>query len=111
MRRPKPRDLAAFLIDQHHGGVAGDAAAHGPDQRADLVRGRDIVIEQDEPGWADIGKKRGLVGGHGPMNEGVEIDSEVAHGARSVIEEQVTNGVAVRMALLYGVATPGREAQ
>ena len=37
----------------------------------------------------------------GPMNEGVEIDPDVAHGARSVIEEQVTNGVAVRMALLY----------
>jgi len=37
----------------------------------------------------------------GPMNEGVEISPEVAHGAQSVIEEQVTNGVAVRMALLY----------
>ena len=44
----------------------------------------------------------------GPMNEGVEIDPEVAHGARSVIEEQVTNGVAVRMALLYSLATPVR---
>lgn len=37
----------------------------------------------------------------GPMNEGVEISAEVAHGARSLIEEQVTNGVAVRMAILY----------
>jgi aspartate carbamoyltransferase catalytic subunit len=36
----------------------------------------------------------------GPMNEGVEIDPEVAHGAASVIERQVTNGVAVRMAIL-----------
>ena len=45
----------------------------------------------------------------GPMNEGIEIDPEVAHGARSVIEEQVTTGVAVRMAALYGIATPGRE--
>jgi aspartate carbamoyltransferase catalytic subunit len=43
------------------------------------------------------------------MNEGIEIDPEVAHGARSVIEEQVTNGVAVRMALLYGMVTPARE--
>ena len=42
------------------------------------------------------------------MNEGVEIDSEIAHGARSVIEEQVTNGVAVRMALLYRLITPAR---
>ncbi len=40
----------------------------------------------------------------GPMNEGVEIDAAVAHGPRSLIEEQVTNGVAVRMALLYLLA-------
>ncbi len=45
----------------------------------------------------------------GPMNEGVEIDPAVAHGAQSVIEEQVTNGVAVRMALLYRLAMPLRE--
>lgn len=45
----------------------------------------------------------------GPMNEGVEIDPEVAHGASSVIEEQVTNGVAVRMAVLYGLAIPAQE--
>jgi aspartate carbamoyltransferase catalytic subunit len=37
----------------------------------------------------------------GPMNEGVEIDPKVARSAQSVIETQVTNGVAVRMALLY----------
>src|SRR5579859_417537 len=36
----------------------------------------------------------------GPMNEGIEIDPAVAHGAASMIEEQVANGVAVRMALL-----------
>lgn len=40
----------------------------------------------------------------GPMNEGVEIMPEVAVSAQSVIEEQVTNGVAVRMALLYRLA-------
>lgn len=40
----------------------------------------------------------------GPMNEGIEIMPEVAYGAQSVIEEQVTNGVAVRMALLYLLA-------
>ena len=37
----------------------------------------------------------------GPMNEGVEIMPEAATSPRSVIETQVTNGVAVRMALLY----------
>ena len=37
----------------------------------------------------------------GPMNRGVEIASEVADGPYSVILEQVANGVAVRMAVLY----------
>ncbi|MDI6809676.1 MAG: aspartate carbamoyltransferase catalytic subunit [Candidatus Eisenbacteria bacterium] len=37
----------------------------------------------------------------GPINRGVEIDNEVADGAHSVILGQVTNGVAVRMAVLY----------
>ena len=36
----------------------------------------------------------------GPMNRGVEITGEVADGPQSVIREQVTNGVAVRMAVL-----------
>lgn len=40
----------------------------------------------------------------GPMNEGVEISPAVASGLQSVIEEQVTNGVAVRMAVLYLLA-------
>jgi aspartate carbamoyltransferase catalytic subunit len=40
----------------------------------------------------------------GPMNRGVEIDSAVADGGRSVILEQVANGVAVRMAVLYLLA-------
>lgn len=44
----------------------------------------------------------------GPINRGVEIDSEVADGLQSVILDQVTNGLAVRMAVLYlcgGLAT------
>jgi len=36
----------------------------------------------------------------GPMNEGVEIASDVAHGSRSFIQKQVENGVAIRMAIL-----------
>ena len=40
----------------------------------------------------------------GPMNEGVEIAADVAAGAQSVITDQVTNGVAIRMALLYLLA-------
>ena len=44
----------------------------------------------------------------GPMNEGVEIAPDVAIGAQSVIAEQVTNGVAIRMALLYLLAGVAR---
>jgi len=40
----------------------------------------------------------------GPMNRGVEIDSDVADGPHAVILDQVTNGVAIRMAVLYLLA-------
>ncbi len=46
----------------------------------------------------------------GPMNRGVEISSEVADGSYSVILEQVSNGVAVRMAVLYLLAGVEEEA-
>ena len=45
----------------------------------------------------------------GPMNRGVEIDSDVADGPCSVILEQVANGVAVRMAVLYLLAGQDEE--
>ena len=51
-----------------------------------------------------LAKKDCLVMHPGPMNRGVEIDSRVADGPQSVILEQVTNGVAVRMAVLYLLA-------
>jgi aspartate carbamoyltransferase catalytic subunit len=40
----------------------------------------------------------------GPMNRGVEIDSTVADGAKSLIREQVEMGVAVRMAVLEALS-------
>ena len=46
----------------------------------------------------------------GPINRGVEIDSDLADGPRSVILEQVTNGIAVRMAVLYLCAGGSPEA-
>ena len=58
----------------------------------------------------DRAKSGALVMHPGPMNEGIEISSSIAHGDRSVIEEQVGNGVAIRMALLYHLAT-GQPAQ
>jgi aspartate carbamoyltransferase catalytic subunit len=48
--------------------------------------------------------ERVLIMHPGPMNEGVEISPEAATAPNAVIEEQVTNGVAVRMALLYRLA-------
>jgi aspartate carbamoyltransferase catalytic subunit len=43
----------------------------------------------------------------GPINRGIEISSEIADGGRSLILDQVTNGVAVRMAVLYLLAGGG----
>ena len=45
----------------------------------------------------------------GPMNRGIEVSSEIADGGRSLILDQVTNGVAVRMAVLYLLAGVGHE--
>ena len=56
-------------------------------------------------------KPGALVMHPGPMNEGIEISSGIAHGGNSVIEEQVTNGVAVRMAVLYQLTTGPRTVQ
>jgi len=43
----------------------------------------------------------------GPINRGIELSQDVADGPYSVILEQVTNGVAVRMAVLYLLFTEG----
>lgn len=50
-----------------------------------------------------LAKPDAIVMHPGPMNRGVEIDSDVADGPQSVILEQVSNGVAVRMAVLQAV--------
>jgi aspartate carbamoyltransferase catalytic subunit len=51
-----------------------------------------------------LAKSDAIVMHPGPMNRGVEIESAVADGPQSVILEQVTNGLAVRMAVLYLLA-------
>lgn len=48
-----------------------------------------------------LADKEAIVMHPGPMNRGLEIASDVADGPRSVILEQVTNGIAVRMAVMY----------
>jgi aspartate carbamoyltransferase catalytic subunit len=56
------------------------------------------------PERAALAKPGAIIMHPGPMNRGVEIASEVADGPGSVILDQVTNGVAVRMAILYLLA-------
>ncbi|MFO7987730.1 MAG: aspartate carbamoyltransferase catalytic subunit [Desulfatiglandaceae bacterium] len=92
----------------------------------EAVRNKDVImllriqLEREGPAWAgfpsireyatffglntDIlkGAKKDVMVMHpGPLNRGVEVTSEVADGAHSVILDQVTHGVAVRMAVLY----------
>jgi aspartate carbamoyltransferase catalytic subunit len=55
-----------------------------------------------------LAKEGALVMHPGPMNRGVEIASEVADGAQSVIQEQVEMGVAVRMAVMEALLDPRR---
>lgn len=58
----------------------------------------------------DLAARDALVMHPGPMNRGVEIASDVADGTASVILDQVTNGVAVRMAILFALAGGGEAA-
>ena len=51
-----------------------------------------------------LAKPDAIVMHPGPVNEDIEMAADVLHGARSVVNEQVANGVAVRMALLYLLA-------
>jgi aspartate carbamoyltransferase catalytic subunit len=53
------------------------------------------------PRHLELAKEDAIIMHPGPLNRGVEISPEVADGTHSVILEQVTNGVAVRMAVLY----------
>lgn len=87
-------------------------------READVVMGLRIQLERQQKGLfpsvreyhryfgltperVALAKKNALVMHPGPMNRGVEIASSVADGDQSLIGEQVTNGVAVRMALLF----------
>ena len=98
---------------------------------ADAVEGADVVMilriqreRQDAaffPSLREYAVHYGLKADHldraapdaivmhpGPINRGIEISSELADGARSLILDQVTNGVAVRMAVLYLLAGGSR---
>src|SRR3989475_1869791 len=60
------------------------------------------------PGHLTLAAPDAIVMHPGPINRGIEISSEIADGGRSLILDQVTNGVAVRMAVLYLLAGAGK---
>lgn len=63
--------------------------------------GEYITDYQITPRRLALARPGALVMHPGPVNEGIELSSELVRGAQSVIDAQVTNGLAVRMALLY----------
>ena len=114
-----PRMLIPVAIDQL--GVRATNDINQALEKADAVNVLRMQFERDEksafPSPVEYFKnygitkerlenaKRNIIVMHpGPLNRGVEISSEVADGANSVILEQVTNGIAVRMAVLFLVS-------
>lgn len=120
-----PRDLDGFTFNCHLPAITTDSRIEHALQNADVVMPLRLQLERQQSGLLpslreyvqlyqlnqqrlSLAKPQALVLHPGPMNEDIEISPEVAHGAQSVIEEQVTNGVAVRMALLY-LVTGGKK--
>lgn len=116
-----PRGLKEFIARCRKGQVTVETELENALRDADVVMPLRLQIERQQSGLLpslreyiqlyqinetrlSLAKPHALVMHPGPMNEGIEISPGVARGAQSVIEEQVTNGVAVRMALLYLVA-------
>ncbi len=120
-----PQDFLKEFPEEHpFAGVAVETSVEAAIEGADVVMALRLQAERQRAGHLPslreysrlyavnarrmkFAKSNALVMHPGPMNEGVEIDADVAHGAASVIEEQVTNGVAVRMSLLYSLVKSG----
>jgi aspartate carbamoyltransferase catalytic subunit len=116
-----PRGLDNFIANCQLPNVSIETAIEPALEDADVVMSLRLQIERQQSGLLpslreyiqlyqltmerlSLAKPHVLVMHPGPINEGIEISPEVAHGTQSVIEEQVTNGVAIRMALLYLIA-------
>ena len=116
-----PRGLDKFLSNCQMSNVSIENEIEPALENADVVMPLRLQLERQQSGLLpslreyiqlyqltterlSLAKQNVLVMHPGPVNEGIEISPEVAHGAQSVIEEQVANGVAVRMALLYLIA-------
>lgn len=114
-----PRDIASLGVDVYHDLREG---LEGADIVMMLRVQMERILKSPFPSLREYSrhyglnratiqslKKNVLVLHPGPVNRGVEIDPEVADGPFSLILDQVTNGVAVRMALLY-LLSVGRQA-
>jgi len=116
-----PRSLAEFISYCQIPNVSVESRIESALEGADVIMPLRLQAERQQSGLLpslreyiqlyqlteerlSLAKPYALVLHPGPMNEGVEISPEVAYGTQSVIEEQVTNGVAIRMALLYLIA-------
>ncbi len=116
-----PRYFESFLDNCHIDNVKVEPCIEKAVEDADVVMPLRLQLERQQTGLLptireyirlyqlnskrlSMAKRDALVMHPGPMNEGVEISSEVAHGSQSVIEEQVNNGIAIRMALFYLIA-------
>ena len=116
-----PRGLADFISRCELPNVGVESRIESALEGADVVMPLRLQRERQQSGLLpslreyiqryqlteerlSLAKPYALVLHPGPMNEGIEISPEVAYGTHSVIEEQVTNGVAIRMALLYLIA-------
>ena len=116
-----PRGLADFISRCELPNVGVESRIESALEGADVVMPLRLQRERQQSGLLpslreyiqryqlteerlSLAKPYALVMHPGPMNEGIEISPEVAYGTQSVIEEQVTNGVAIRMALLYLIA-------
>ncbi len=116
-----PPGLKEFIVHCRLSQVSVETEIEAAIKDADVVMPLRLQVERQQSGLLpslreyvqlyqingprlSLARPGALVMHPGPMNEGIEISPEVARSTQSVIEEQVTNGVAVRMALLYLVA-------
>jgi aspartate carbamoyltransferase catalytic subunit len=116
-----PRGLNGFIENCRLSNVSVENEIEPALENADVVMLLRLQIERQQSGLLpslreyidkyqltperlSLAKPHALVMHPGPINEGIEVSPEIAHGAQSVIEEQVANGVAIRMALLYLIA-------
>jgi len=116
-----PHGLADFMARCNLSSVSFEPRLESAVDGADVVMLLRLQLERQQSGLLpslreyiqhyqltphrlSLAKPNALLLHPGPVNEGIEVSPEVAHGTQSVIEEQVANGVAIRMALLYLIA-------